>query len=162
MSDYIDFAVVGSAHDCQLHCRSSAECRFFTFYTDTNKCYRKRSDRARSPRGEAVSGPRECGAGVTTAPSGPTTPSNCRAADVVCLVGGNSSSGNVFVAGKPVCDDQWSTADGRVVCRELGYVDVVRVTRESHFGRVANDFAMDDVACDGTETRLALCRHNSR
>jgi hypothetical protein len=35
--EWIDFDVVSSATDCQTHCRSHAECNFFTYYTDTGK-----------------------------------------------------------------------------------------------------------------------------
>ena len=39
--DWIDYDVTSSALDCQTHCRAHSECRLFTFYTDTHKCYMK-------------------------------------------------------------------------------------------------------------------------
>ena len=59
--DWIDYEITSTALDCQTHCRSHPECRIFTFYTDTHKCYRKAGEKDRtSSRSEAVSGPRTC------------------------------------------------------------------------------------------------------
>ena len=69
--------------------------------------------------------------------------------------------GNVFIGDKPVCDDSWDDNDGEVVCRELGYGPLSRITKQSHFGTVPAVFAMDDVACTGSETRLRHCSHNT-
>ena len=39
------------------------------------------------------------------------------------LRGGSSpAEGNVFMNGKPVCDDMWDKNDATVACRMLGYV----------------------------------------
>ncbi len=76
------------------------------------------------------------------------------------LVGGSTArEGNVLVYGEPVCDDNWDTADGRVVCRQLGYRGLGRVTKESRYGRVSDRFGMDEVRCSGSEAGLADCRH---
>ena len=59
--DWIDYDITESALDCQTHCRSHPECRLFTFYTDTHKCYRKGGEKSRTTsRSDAVSGPRIC------------------------------------------------------------------------------------------------------
>merc|ERR1719315_313692 len=76
------------------------------------------------------------------------------------LRGGNTMQGNVYVNGKPVCDDYWNLDDAKVVCRMLGF-QAVRATSKSKFGRVENDFAMDDVRCLGTETDIANCPHST-
>jgi hypothetical protein len=162
--NWIDYEVVPSPLDCQTHCRSHAECRFFTFYRDTNKCYRKTTSEP-TLRSEAVSGPRDCppdrtastgepgGAVASSQPPLPLLPPvDCSVPGVVCLKGGNTpDEGNVFVGDRPVCDDSWDTRDGRVVCRELGYVDVIRTYSESQFGKVPPNFAMDNVACAGMQ-----------
>lgn len=33
-----------------------------------------------------------------------------------------------------ICDDFWDLRDGRVACRQLGFVDVLRVEAFGHFG----------------------------
>jgi len=98
-----------------------------------------------------------------------STTDNCRGhegAGVICdvnivsLIGGNSVlEGNVFVDGKPVCDDYWGRNDAKVVCRELGFSGVVTYKKRSYFGRVPDDFVMDNVHCTGNEARLHDCRH---
>ena len=69
--------------------------------------------------------------------------------------------GNVFIGDKPVCDDSWDDKDGAIVCRELGYGSLSRITTQSHFGTVPAVFALDDVACTGSEARLRDCSHNA-
>ena len=57
-----------------------------------------------------------------------TSVDNCGASEgagVICdhitLVGGSTTNeGNVFVNGKPVCDDAWDDTDALVTCRTLG------------------------------------------
>ena len=84
--------------------------------------------------------------------------------------------GNVFVNGKPVCDDMWDKDDAEVACRMLGYVYlycgmpcmfIIIISRYSHgepsirskFGKVPTDFIADDVMCEGTEKSLFDCKH---
>ena len=39
----------------------------------------------------------------------------------IALLGGSSpSEGNVFIHGKPVCDDLWDLLDAAVACKMLG------------------------------------------
>ena len=52
----------------------------------------------------------------------------------LCLVGTDSSSGNVYVRGKPVCDDSWSINDAHVVCKEMGFsAGASRATTKSEY-----------------------------
>eukprot|EP00397_Hematodinium_sp_SG-2012_P052514 GEMP01062115.1.p1 GENE.GEMP01062115.1~~GEMP01062115.1.p1 ORF type:complete len:372 (+),score=40.39 GEMP01062115.1:199-1314(+) len=77
------------------------------------------------------------------------------------LIGSNSKSeGNVYVDDLPVCDDNWNNNAALVVCKMLGY-GAGRSVIQSHFGHVANDFSMDDVECDGSETNIKSCAYKS-
>ena len=153
--DWIDFDIVASALDCQTHCRGHSECSFFTYYSDTGKCYRKTGSETRSERSEAISGPARCGNGTVLPPR------PCTVTGAVCLANGTvGSEGHVYVGGRPVCDDSWDNKDGGVVCRQLGFSGIRRVTSRSFFGNVTSNFAMDNVNCRGHETSLALCDHS--
>ena len=57
--------------------------------------------------------------------------------------------GNVFVDGEPVCDDGWDDNDGKVVCRQLGFSGFIHATKNSKFGFVDQNYAMNDVDCTG-------------
>ena len=45
--------------------------------------------------------------------------------------------------------------------RELGH-DGRNFTVNSHFGQVSDDFAMDEVKCEGTEEKLLDCDYDSK
>ena len=46
------------------------------------------------------------------------------------LIGGTKDSeGNVFIDGKPVCDDNWDLNDAKVACRQFGFANAVRATK---------------------------------
>ena len=49
-----------------------------------------------------------------------------------------------------------------MACRQLGYPGAVRFTRESEFGSVSSDFALDEVRCIGTESNLEDCEHTTQ
>ena len=77
-----------------------------------------------------VSGKANCSQVFSTPMPGPG--GNCTLPGRVCLRGGGEHEGNVFIGlgrgiSKPVCDDNWDMKDGIVVCRELGYHDIVEV-----------------------------------
>ena len=58
----------------------------------------------------------------------------CHCYGKICLVSengkGNCSAGNVFVNGRAFCsvNDGFNIELGRIICRELGFRDIVRVT----------------------------------
>ncbi len=47
-----------------------------------------------------------------------------------------------------------------VACRQLGFpLGAIRFTRESEFGSVSSEFAMDSVYCKGNESSLSDCQY---
>jgi len=38
-----------------------------------------------------------------------------------------------------ICDDEWDSREGQVVCRQLGYNGTSKVTHNSHFGQTASN-----------------------
>ena len=81
------------------------------------------------------------------------------------LIGGTSAlEGNVHVTNKngfygPVCDDGWDLLAANVVCRQLGHGPAIRAYKNSNFGRVGSNFAMDNVKCIGNERNIQDCPH---
>ena len=58
-----------------------------------------------------------------------------------------------------VCDDRWNTADGHVVCKQLGYLRAERIFYTAHFGRGTGPIWMDSVQCEEGASSLANCSH---
>ena len=49
------------------------------------------------------------------------------------LIGGvKDSEGNIFIDGKPICDDYWDLNDAKVACRQLGFANAVNATQSKH------------------------------
>ena len=59
-----------------------------------------------------------------------------------------------------VCDDSWDITDANVVCQQLNYSRAISALGGAHFGEGSGPIYYDEVACTGTETRLADCAHN--
>ena len=57
-------------------------------------------------------------------------------------------------------DDSWDITDGGVVCRQLGFSGIRRITSRSSFGNVSANFEMDNVNCIGHETSLSVSTHS--
>ncbi|XP_068124731.1 macrophage scavenger receptor types I and II [Hyperolius riggenbachi] len=57
-----------------------------------------------------------------------------------------------------ICDDHWETSEGRVVCRMLGFRDVVQVFPTAYFGEGKGKIWMDDVNCFGFESSIMRCK----
>ena len=58
-----------------------------------------------------------------------------------------------------VCDDGWSTYDAQVVCRQLGFGSSGTAYSNAYFGQGSGPILLDNVACNGSEFTLAMCRH---
>ena len=71
-----------------------------------------------------------------------------------------ASEGNVYIDGKPICDDGWDKNAAIVACRMLGFSDG-EPTQQSAYGEVYDTMAMDDISCIGDETSLYNCAYSS-
>jgi Notch-like protein/deleted-in-malignant-brain-tumors protein 1 len=54
-----------------------------------------------------------------------------------------------------ICYDYWDIKNTRVVCKQLGYLNV----EYSYSLHSTGQIWLDDVRCDGDESSLFLCRH---
>ena len=91
-------------------------------------------------------------------------------AGVICstlvrLVGGSGPhEGRVEVHHRgtwgTVCDDYWSITDAHVLCKELGFPSAVVARSSAYFGQGSGYIWIDDVACNGLESNMTLCRFN--
>ena len=59
-----------------------------------------------------------------------------------------------------VCDNNWSSGDGRVVCRQLGFPDYEQISSNAYYGQGADPIWLDMLGCYGNENRLDLCAHS--
>ena len=58
-----------------------------------------------------------------------------------------------------VCNDMWNLANARVVCKQLGFHDVLNYNAKA-YGQGSGKILMDNVQCVGTETALQHCPFN--
>lgn len=60
-----------------------------------------------------------------------------------------------------VCDDMWGRNEAAVVCRQLGYSDVSDSIpfSQAFFGIGLTAIHLDDLGCEGNESRLDQCSH---
>lgn len=59
-----------------------------------------------------------------------------------------------------VCDDLWNIKAAAVVCRQLGFLYVVRASKKAQFGEGKHlRILLDDVQCEGYEDSLLDCKH---
>ncbi|XP_064650704.1 uncharacterized protein LOC135502089 isoform X2 [Lineus longissimus] len=79
------------------------------------------------------------------------------------LAGGNTSAGGVELLkyGKwgVICDrdGEWKLASARVVCRQLGSVDAIRVTEPAEFGQGNGSIHLKNPGCKGDEWSIERC-----
>ena len=150
---------------CQKFCEAEPDCSHFTFLRASSLCFIATGG-GKQDREDAVSGPQSCD-GVVSAIS--VTNPQCLEAGKVCL--GSSTNppspggpgiykGNIFVGGKPICDDGWGLVNAEVLCRELQFFGVNMITKGSHFGYTSGHFSMDDLACHGNESKITHCPHS--
>ncbi|XP_071819145.1 scavenger receptor cysteine-rich domain-containing group B protein-like [Apostichopus japonicus] len=56
-----------------------------------------------------------------------------------------------------VCDDSWDILDANVVCRQLGFPSAVAAHSSAYYGQGTGLILLDEVECEGYETRLEYC-----
>ena len=56
-----------------------------------------------------------------------------------------------------ICSNNWNIVDARIFCRQLGYKDVVMITRNSYHGNGSQPSWMNNVRCLGVEKRIEDC-----
>ena len=92
--------------------------------------------------------------------------SNCSDGDVRLNDGDIPNVGRVEICFNnrwgTVCDDNWGEQEATVVCRQLGYTQLMDsvAVREAYFGRGITAIHLDDLECTGDEASLADCTHN--
>ncbi|XP_016839535.1 uncharacterized protein LOC100120629 isoform X3 [Nasonia vitripennis] len=59
-----------------------------------------------------------------------------------------------------VCDDDFSNATAKVICRSLGYGGPAMVKKDGYFGPGTGPIWLDEVFCFGNETQLYKCEHD--
>ncbi|XP_028407369.1 deleted in malignant brain tumors 1 protein-like [Dendronephthya gigantea] len=58
-----------------------------------------------------------------------------------------------------ICDDGWGMKDARVVCRQLGYKDVINASSSGKIPPRSGPVWLTHVSCTGEEKNIANCSH---
>jgi len=74
------------------------------------------------------------------------------------LIGGDNTTGIVYLNGQPICDYNWDDNDANVVCMKLGF-DYGRES-DSDFGETYDNFSMTAVTCSGQESSIWDCDYS--
>nr|XP_044612000.1 scavenger receptor cysteine-rich type 1 protein M130 isoform X2 [Equus asinus] len=56
-----------------------------------------------------------------------------------------------------ICDDSWDLRDAHVVCRQLGCGVAINATGSAHFGEGTGPIWLDEMNCNGKESRISQC-----
>jgi hypothetical protein len=140
-----------TALHCQQHCVSNPDCLQFSFSNTTKSCHLY-SAASKVPDPYMAGGPRFC----SSSRQPPEGLASCEVGP--CLVGGNTSfEGNIFIDGRPACDDGWGETEAEVVCRQLDFGGTIRYTVASLFGLVTANYTSGRFDCRGDEESLAAC-----
>ncbi|RDD43408.1 Deleted in malignant brain tumors 1 protein [Trichoplax sp. H2] len=99
-------------------------------------------------------------ASTTSAPTTSGTEGQVR------LVDGNGySSGRVEIYHNgvwgTVCDDSFNISNAIVICRQLGFSSAADYFCCAHYGRGNGTIWLDNVSCNGSESSISSCNHNS-
>ncbi|XP_071487939.1 scavenger receptor cysteine-rich domain-containing protein DMBT1-like [Diadema antillarum] len=83
----------------------------------------------------------------------------------VRLVGGEDNTQGrveIYYNGEwgTVCDDWWDIEEANMVCRMLGFEGASNYSCCAEYGQGSGPILLDDVQCNGTESKLADCHHN--
>ncbi|XP_028407297.1 deleted in malignant brain tumors 1 protein-like [Dendronephthya gigantea] len=59
-----------------------------------------------------------------------------------------------------ICDNRWDLRDARVVCRQLGYHNVVRTLPRNEFIPGSGPIWLNNIVCTGEEENIKSCLHD--
>ncbi|XP_066599754.1 uncharacterized protein teq isoform X2 [Prorops nasuta] len=93
------------------------------------------------------------------------SPEHCEAPFEIRLANGsNPMEGRVEVRHHgiwgTVCDDDFTNATAKVICRSLGYGGIAIAKKNGYFGPGHGPIWLDEVFCHGNESQLYRCEHN--
>ncbi|XP_074104804.1 uncharacterized protein LOC141531154 isoform X2 [Cotesia typhae] len=94
------------------------------------------------------------------------SPAHCDAPFEIRLANGSSpSEGRVEIRHHgvwgTVCDDDFTHAAAKVICRSLGFGGSSTAKKESFFGPGEGPIWLDEIFCYGNETQIYRCEHSS-